>query len=53
MTTEPLLYTAEQAAERVTEHLDAGADHVCIQLIAPPGTDLLAGFDELAALLFG
>lgn len=42
---------AQQVAARVTEHLDAGADHVCIQLIAPGGTDLLLGFAALAAEL--
>jgi probable F420-dependent oxidoreductase len=29
---------AEQVAARVTEHLDAGADHVCVQLL-PPGDE--------------
>ena len=42
---------AEQVATRITAHLDAGADHVCIQLIAPDGTDLLPGFTELAEIL--
>jgi hypothetical protein len=36
---------------RSGEHLDAGADHVCIQLIAPDGVDLLPGFADLAAVL--
>jgi probable F420-dependent oxidoreductase len=40
-----------QIAARITAHLDAGADHVCIQLIAPQGTDLLPGFTELAEVL--
>lgn len=35
-------------ARGVTEHLDAGADHVCIQLL---GDDLLAGYRRLAAEL--
>jgi probable F420-dependent oxidoreductase len=42
---------AKQAAARITEHLDAGADHVCIQLIAAKGVDLLPGFTDLAAQL--
>ena len=29
--------SAERIAERVAAHLDAGADHVCLQVIAPPG----------------
>jgi probable F420-dependent oxidoreductase len=41
----------QQVASRVTAHLDDGADHVCIQLIAPKRTDLLPGFTELAAVL--
>jgi probable F420-dependent oxidoreductase len=40
-----------QVAARITAHLDAGADHVCIQLIAPTGMDLLPGFTELAPAL--
>jgi len=42
---------AQQVAARVTDHLDAGADHVCIQLIAPAGADPLPGLTELAGLL--
>jgi probable F420-dependent oxidoreductase len=42
---------AKQVAARITAHLDAGADHVCIQLIAPKGADLLPGFTGLAAVL--
>jgi len=42
---------AKQVAVRITAHLDAGADHVCIQLIAPKGTDLLPRFTELATVL--
>lgn len=37
--------TEEKAAARVQEHLDAGADHVCLQLVVPRG----AGFDSLMA----
>jgi probable F420-dependent oxidoreductase len=42
---------ADQVAARITAHLDAGADHVCIQLIGPEGADLLPGFTELADVL--
>lgn len=38
-------------AARITAHLDAGADHVGIQLIAPKGADLLPGFTDLANVL--
>ena len=35
---------------RVREHLDAGADHVCVQLRAPDPTDLsIDAYRELAA----
>jgi probable F420-dependent oxidoreductase len=38
--------------KRVRAHLDAGADHVCIQLRAESSTDpSIAGFRELAAAL--
>jgi probable F420-dependent oxidoreductase len=42
---------ARQVATRIAAHLDAGADHVCIQLIAPEGADLLPDFADLADLL--
>jgi probable F420-dependent oxidoreductase len=42
---------AKQVAARITAHLDAGADHVCVQLIAPEGADLLPSFTELAEIL--
>ena len=39
-------------ADRVRQHLDAGADHVCVQLRAPdPGDLSLAGYGELRAAL--
>jgi probable F420-dependent oxidoreductase len=38
-------------ARRVTEHLDAGADHVAIQLVPPRGQELLDGYRRLAAVL--
>jgi probable F420-dependent oxidoreductase len=37
---------------RVTEHLDAGADHVAVQLLTSPGGDPVAGFTALATALF-
>jgi probable F420-dependent oxidoreductase len=42
---------AGTVAARVTAQLEAGADHVCVQAIAPDGTDLLPGFADLAAHL--
>ncbi len=37
---------------RVRQHLDAGADHVCVQLRAPdPGDFCLSGYGELRAAL--
>jgi probable F420-dependent oxidoreductase len=41
-----------QIASRVTAHLDAGADHVCIQLITSKGADPLTAFTALAKVLF-
>jgi probable F420-dependent oxidoreductase len=38
-------------ARRVAEHLDAGADHVAVQLLTPPGADPLDGYAELAGAL--
>jgi len=43
---------AEVIVARVREHLDAGADHVCLQLRASDPTDLcLRGYAELRAAL--
>jgi len=42
---------AADVAARLTEHLDAGADHVAVQLLAPTGTDPLPGFRALAEAL--
>jgi probable F420-dependent oxidoreductase len=39
---------AEQVAARLAEHLDAGADHVAVQVL---GDDLLAGYRALAPAL--
>jgi len=40
--------TGEQVAARLTEHVDAGADHVCVQLLTAPGANLLEEFRKLA-----
>jgi probable F420-dependent oxidoreductase len=40
-------------AARLNEHLAAGADHVALQLITPSADELDAGFEELAASVFG
>jgi probable F420-dependent oxidoreductase len=40
-----------RAAARLAEHLDAGADHVCAQLLTVPGADPLAGYAVLADAL--
>jgi len=41
-------------AARVREHLDAGADHVCVQLRSPSGSDLaVEGYAALRAELGG
>jgi probable F420-dependent oxidoreductase len=37
--------------QRFEEHLNAGADHVAVQLIAEPDADVDAGFRRLAAVL--
>jgi probable F420-dependent oxidoreductase len=44
---------AAAAAARVTEHLDAGADHVAIQLLTAPDEDLLDSYRRLAEVLIG
>jgi probable F420-dependent oxidoreductase len=38
-------------AAGVTAHLDAGADHVCLQVLRAPGADVLADLRTLAAAL--
>lgn len=46
--------SAEQIAQRVRQHLDAGADHVCLQTIAPQGGGIARQREtwrELAAVL--
>jgi probable F420-dependent oxidoreductase len=43
--------SAGQVAARLTEHLTAGADHVCVQLLTAPGDDPLDGYQQLAKAL--
>ena len=38
----------DQVAVQLAAHLDAGADHVCIQLLTEGGADVLAGYSDLA-----
>jgi probable F420-dependent oxidoreductase len=40
-----------EVAAQLARHLDAGADHVCIQLITPEGATPLDGYRSLAAAL--
>ncbi len=41
----------EQVAARLTAHLDAGADHVCVQLLADADADPVPQYAELARAL--
>jgi probable F420-dependent oxidoreductase len=43
---------AQSVVAALTEHVDAGADHVSINLITEPGHDALEGYAELAKILF-
>jgi probable F420-dependent oxidoreductase len=43
--------TAEQVAARLREHLDAGADHVAIQLLTESDADPMPGYADLARAL--
>jgi probable F420-dependent oxidoreductase len=38
-------------ASHISEHLEAGADHVAVQLLTPAGADPLDGYGELARVL--
>jgi hypothetical protein len=38
-------------AARLREHLDAGADHVAVQLVTEPGADPIPGYRRLADAL--
>ena len=40
-----------EVAAQLTRHLDAGADHVCLQLITDQGADPLPGYTALAPAL--
>jgi len=44
---------ADAVAHQLTEHVRAGADHVAVQLVTPPGASRLDGFRRLAPALFG
>jgi probable F420-dependent oxidoreductase len=41
----------DQVAAQLTKHLEAGADHVCIQLLTETGADPLPGYTEIAGAL--
>jgi probable F420-dependent oxidoreductase len=43
--------TADQVAAQLHAHLDAGADHVAIQLLTGPDADLMSGYQKLASSL--
>lgn len=43
----------EAVAAGIQAHLDAGADQVAVQLLTGPEDDLVAGYTELARVLFG
>ena len=44
--------TPETIAAGLSAHLDAGADHIGIQVLAPPGQDPMPGLRALAPVLF-
>jgi probable F420-dependent oxidoreductase len=41
----------ETVAGRLRAHLEAGADHVAVQLLLPPGGDVYEGYRRLAGIL--
>src|ERR1700735_4870503 len=41
----------EQVAAQLTAHLEAGADHVCVQLLTAADTDPMPGYEYLAGAL--
>lgn len=43
--------SGEQIARQLTAHLDAGADHVCIQLLTDADADPTPGYEAVAAAL--
>jgi probable F420-dependent oxidoreductase len=42
---------ADQVAARLGQHLEAGADHVAVQLLTAPGADVMDGYRDLASAL--
>lgn len=44
--------TPETIATRLTAHLEAGADHVGVQVLVDPGHDPMPGYRQLAEVLF-
>ncbi len=44
--------TAAQVADQVSAHLDAGADHVCVQVLPGPDDGMMTGLRKLATALF-
>ncbi|MGI5232803.1 LLM class F420-dependent oxidoreductase [Actinoallomurus sp. CA-142502] len=44
--------TPEAIAARLTAHLEAGADHVGVQVLVDPGHDPMPGYRQLAKALF-
>jgi probable F420-dependent oxidoreductase len=44
--------TPETIAARLTAHLEAGADHVGVQVLVAPGHDPMPGYRQLAKALF-
>jgi probable F420-dependent oxidoreductase len=45
--------TPAEIGSSVSRHVDAGADHVGIQVLATPGTDPMPGYRALAEVLLG
>ncbi len=43
--------SGDEVAARLAEHFDAGADHVCVQLLTAAGADPLDGYRKLAVAL--
>jgi len=43
--------TGEQIAAQLSAHLEAGADHVCIQLLTEPEADPVPGYEAVATAL--
>lgn len=43
--------TADEVAQGLAQHLDAGADHVCLQLVTAKGVNPRSGYRQLAEAL--